>query len=124
MPIPPIDYTTPAGQVRLLAADVDEDDPLFTNAQIAAFLTVERDVVKRAAARALDVIAVSEALVSKVIRTQDIATDGAKVAAALRAQAAALRAEADADEDADDGFFFAVVPPSTPAPELTEWRLP
>jgi hypothetical protein len=123
VPIPPIDYTTPTGQVRLLIADVDIDDPLFSDAQIAGFLAIEADVVKRAAARALDVIAVSEALVSKVMRTQDLTTDGAKLATALRAQAKALRDEAAQElDDSDDGFFFEVVSPR-PHPELAAWPI-
>lgn len=109
-PISAIDYTTDAGRVRLLATDINEDDPLFTNAQVEAFLALAGGNVKRAAARALDTIAVSEVLVSKKIRTQDLSTDGPAVAKALREQAKALRDEADSDDDTDSGFFFDVVP--------------
>lgn len=120
-PIDRIDYATAAGQVRLLIADVNEDDPLFTDAQLQGFLALEGDHVKRAAARALDVIAVSEVLVSKKIRTQDLQTDGPAVAKALREQALALRAEADADEAAEGSFFDVIPGPGGCAwPELTE----
>lgn len=94
----PIDYSTAAGQVRLLIPDVDETNLLFTEEQIAAFLTVEGDVVKRAAAAALEAAAVNEALVSKVIRTQDLSTDGAKVAEALLKRARELRRQVDEDD--------------------------
>lgn len=104
-----IDWTTPAGQVRLLIADTDELDALLSDAQVDAFLSIEGANVKRAAARALDVIAVSETLISKKIRTQDLSTDGPAVAKALREQARALRDEADT-EDAVSGSFFDVVP--------------
>ena len=108
MPVlaPGDDYTTPEAQVRLLIADVDTARQILTDGQITGFLALEADNVKRAAAAALDAIASSEVLVSKVIRTQDLATDGAKVATALRAHAQQLRAQAD-DED---GFFFDIVP--------------
>ena len=99
-----IDYATPAGQVRLLSNDVDEANLLITDGQIAAFLELNAGNVRRAAADALDTIATSEALVSKAIRTQDLQTDGAKVAAALRAHAATLRQLADTADDSDAGW--------------------
>lgn len=95
------DVTTPIGQVRLLINDTS-DDPVFADTDVAAFLAMEGDHVKRAAAQALDTIADDEALTSKAIRTQDLATDGPKVADSLRKRATTLRAQAD---DADEGFF-------------------
>lgn len=131
-----IDYTTPIGQVRLLIADVNdvEADRLFTDTQITGFLAiagVPADEtapaswsVRRAAASALDAIATSEVLISKVIRTQDLSTDGAKVAAELRAQAKAQRDQAKAEEeDGDDGSYMGIVefsPYPAGRPELTE----
>jgi hypothetical protein len=103
-----IDYTTPAGRVRLLAADTDETDPVLTNDQVDAFLAIEGDNIQRAAALALETIAVDQALVLKVIKTLDVSTDGAKVADTLLKRAAVLRAQADqVDEDADDDFAVA-----------------
>ena len=119
----PINYETVAGQLRLLIADVGEGaDQLFTDDQINAFLALENQHVKLAAAQALDTAASSEALVSKVIRTQDLSTDGAKTADALRRHAAALRAQvAEAAGAAeDDGFFFDVVDTGVSRPELTQ----
>lgn len=101
-PPPTLDPTTEIGQVRLLIADVDEDNLLFTDPQVTAFLTLE-DGVKRAAAAALETIATSEVLVSKVIRTQDLSADGSKVSAELRARAKGLREQADLDDDGVDG---------------------
>ncbi|MFI6296853.1 hypothetical protein ACIBEJ_35050 [Nonomuraea sp. NPDC050790] len=89
-----IDYATDVGKVRLLIPDTDEQALLLSDTQIAAFLSME-GAVKLAAASALEVIASSEALVSKVIKTQDVSTDGAKVAAELRARAAGLRKQVD-----------------------------
>lgn len=99
-----IDYTSDLGKVRLLIADVDETSPTLDDSQITAFLTMESDV-KLAAAAALDTIARSEALVSKVIRTQDLQTDGTKLAAELRASASELRRQVrDGDADVDGDF--------------------
>lgn len=103
----PIDYSTDAGRVRLLAADVNEANPLLTDDQITALLAMEGNV-KLAAAQAIDTIASSEVLVSKVIKTQDLATDGAKVSAELRARATELRRQVDEGEG-DDSVGLAIV---------------
>lgn len=96
-----IDYTTDLGRVRLLIPDTDEATGLiFTDAQITAFLTLEGQIVKRAAAAAIEAIASSEVMVSKVIRSQDLQTDGAKVSDALLKRAAELRRQADEDDPA------------------------
>jgi hypothetical protein len=120
-----IDYTEPLGQVRLLITDVAEEpaEQLFNDEQLKAFLTMCGDNVNRAAARALLVMAASEVMVSKVIRTQDRSTDGAKVSAELRALAGVLAEAADTEDAATDGPFFDVVPfyPG-PGPEGGEYR--
>ncbi len=116
-----IDFSTAPGQVRLLIADVDTDNLVLTEPQVLGYLrlhgitdptsTGPLSQIRRAAADALDAIATSEVLVSKVIRTQDLTTDGPKVAEALRKQAGTLRRLAD-DADAvavDDGGFLDVV---------------
>jgi Arc/MetJ family transcription regulator len=110
------------GLVRLLINDTDTDSPVFSNDEVLSFLALEGDVVKLAAAQALDTIADDEALTSKVIRTQDLTTDGAKVADALRKRAAALRAQVASQADAADEGFFDVIDFGGPgrAPELTE----
>lgn len=105
----PYDPTTAAGQVRLLITDTSDDAEvqLFTDAEIDVFLVLEGAVVFRAAALALETIAVDQALVLKVIRTLDVQTDGAKVADSLMKRARALRDRAD-DDDPDDDDDFAV----------------
>lgn len=121
------DTDTPRGVVRLLLNDVDQDTAVFDDAEIDAFLTLEGDSVKRAAAQAIDTNADNEALASKVLRTQDLQTDGAKTADALRKRAAALRQQAKEDaNDVDAGDYFAVVDligDDCRPPELTEWPL-
>lgn len=112
---------TPKDVVRLLLNDVAAPW-VFTDEEIAALLTLEGDSVKRAAAQAIDTNATNLALAMRVLRTQDLSTDGAKVADAMRAQAKALRDQADAADDDGEGFFFDVVPlEASGPPELTEW---
>lgn len=104
-----VDPSTDIGRVRLLATDIDEVEPLFEDASISAFLAMETGV-KRAAALALETIAVSEALVGKKIRTGDgLSTDGPAVAKELRERAKTLRDRADADDDLDAGYGLEIV---------------
>lgn len=110
-----VDYTAAAGQVRLLLADVGAST-ILDDDQVAGYLArwgltptdlpTLRAGISRAAADALDAIATSEALVSKVIRTQDLQTNGATVADALRKHAATLRDQAATDDD--DASWFGV----------------
>ena len=105
-----VDYNAPVGQVRLLIADVDTgENQIFTDEQLEGYLSITHQSVKRAAADALDAIASSEALTSKVIQTQDRSSNGAAVADALRKHANALRARAkeEEDEENDEPFFTA-----------------
>jgi hypothetical protein len=81
-------------RVRLLINDVDRSAYVFTDTDIQTFLDIEGDNVRLAAAQALDTIATNEALVSKVLRSQDLSTDGARLSAEIRARAATLRAQA------------------------------
>jgi len=111
--------------VRLLLNDTATEasgDRVFTDAEIGQFLALEGERIKAAAAQAYDTIASNEALVAKVIETQRIKTDGAKLADSLRKHATALRAQDQADVDeADD--YFEVIDINGPhgSPELTGW---
>ena len=117
--VTPPDYSTAIGQVRLLIPDTEQLDNLadpsvsasyiFNDSQIQAFLSLYGSNVKRAAAQAKLVLATSEALINKVIRTADYTTDGAKLGAELRAQAADLRAEADKDDSEDSYEEISIV---------------
>lgn len=120
------DYNEPVQQVRLLIADLDTgENQIFSDDQLEGFLSITRQSVKRAAADALDAIASSEALTSKVITTQDRSTNGAQVADALRKHATALRGRAKEEEDAeDDEQFFMAFDLTGPMPaEGEEMRL-
>ena len=99
-----------ADQVRLLIGDNGPDTGrMFTTEELFGLLALSPGSVRRAAAQALDVIAITETLLSKKLTTQDLATDGPAVAESLRQQAAALRAQADAEEAAAAVGFFDVV---------------
>lgn len=122
----PPDYATAVGQVRLLIPDTeqlldpsgtyDHGEYVFSDPQIQAFLTLYSNNVKRAAAQAKLVLATSETLINKVIRTADYTTDGAKLGAELRAQAKQLQEEADKDDlvDSYDDSFIVV-------PQTVKW---
>ncbi len=115
----PPDYATALGQVRLLIPDTEElQDPadtephahyIFSDAQVQAFLSMSNNSIKRAAAEAKMVLAASETLIGKVIRTDDLQTDGAKLGAELRAQARELRAQAVEEETYDSYEEFEIV---------------
>ena len=107
--------------VRILIADTDSDQ-IFTDDEIAVFIGRESNL-KNAAASLLDAIAVNEVRLAKVIRTQDLSTDGSKVADTLRKQARVLRDQADEEEGGTREFAFEIasMQPALP-PELTEPR--
>lgn len=120
------DPTTALGQVRLLISDTNAAAPVFDDNEITAFLTLEAQNVRMAAAQALDTIASNEVMVSKVIRTQDLQTDGSKVAAELRARATSLREQAAQVDDSGQPWALSVVDfdPALeylPADELAEY---
>ena len=103
-----IDYDSAEGQVRLLIPDTATDDGtdqgsyVFSDDQIAAFLSIAGGNILRAAAHAMVALANDQALLLKHIRTYDLAVNGPMVAEALRKSAEGLRAEADKVEDAEN----------------------
>ena len=123
---PTLDPATGIGLVRLLIPDRDLDNLLFTDADITALLALEDAVAKRAAAAGLESIAANEALVGKVIKSQDLSTDGARTAEALMKRAAELRRQADEDDpDTGGGFDYVefIDPFHRSAGELAEQEL-
>lgn len=130
-----ITFTQADGQVRLLVSDVDDANFILTNEMVAGYLArygvvptgpvTPRAPINRAAADALDAIASSEALVSKVMQTVDgLQTDGAKVANSLRTRADSLRRQADREEaQTEDGAqdaYFGIAPFNPYAPQSRE----
>jgi DNA helicase HerA-like ATPase len=105
------DLSTNIGLIRLRINDKYADDPIFRDEELDAFLLFNNTSVLLAAAMALETIAADEVLVQKVIRLGSLSTDGAKIAAELRANAALLRAQyasgASTGGGADSGFDIA-----------------
>lgn len=108
------DPATTTGMIRLLIPDTDPAGPIFTDTQIGAFYVFEGSNVRLATAQALEAIASNEAMVSKVLKTLDLETNGDKVAASLLARAKILRSTAADYDSAGNLFGMAVV----------DWRNP
>ena len=108
--------------LRLRIADTTEP-PLLTSEQLNALWDAAPGPWS-AAADALEVIAVSEVLVSKKIRTQDLSTDGPAVSAELRALAKTYRARAVAEGETEgespDIFDIVDTVSGSRRPELTD----
>lgn len=106
MSVAPFDPSTPLGQVRLLAADFDiPANPVFQDETYAALLNLNNQSIRYAAAQAIDVMALNEVIVLKVIKMLDLNTDGSKVQAAMKVMSDELRRQE--NEGAGDwtGFF-------------------
>lgn len=119
----PPDYETDVGRVRMLISDTeqydyDQDNTLryrLPDGQITAYLEMADGKLFAAAASALFGIANNEALVSKVIKTEDLQTDGAKLSDALRLMARDMLNRQNAEDDkqaSKDAFVY--IPMSYP----------
>ena len=91
----PYDVTTDNGKCRLLITDTDYTNLIFEDAEIDACLVINGGNILLAAAQAIDVMAVNEVMVLKVIKLLDLTTNGAAVAKALNDKAAMLRQQVD-----------------------------
>lgn len=122
-------------QLRTMIPDAEpifgdaEDEYLFTDDELNNFLAIGRGSVLRAAGYAKIAIGDSEALISKVIRTQDLQTNGAAVADAFRKSGQLLLERGDKEEEDAGGFYIDIVDFQSSfygrgIPELTEWNWP
>ena len=102
------------------------DKTLFSDNEISDFYTAGSGSVLRAAALAVYAIATSEAMISKVIRTQDLQTNGATLSDALVKKGDALMKRADKIDDNESASYFQIINYrdgwGTYPPELTEWN--
>lgn len=110
----PPDPQTSVGQIRFLIADTAQFDydstgtPRYrlTDPQLEAFSAMAGEGrLYAASANALRTLAANEILIGKVIRTEDLQTDGAKVGDALRLLARELDGRQKAEDD--DASFTA-----------------
>jgi len=104
--VSPVDFDTDIGKVRVLLGDTEAENVesgigeyvYFGDAEISAFLEMYGGNVKLAAARAMETIASSQALLLKSWSSDDLAVNGDRIAESLRKIAAQLREEALAEE--------------------------
>lgn len=112
-------------KLRVLIPDgeqIYDGEYLFSDEDLTILVEAARGSVLRAAGYAKIAIGDSEALISKVIQTQDLRTNGAAVAEAFRKSGEALLKRADQEDELDNGFYFNIVYPNQPrVPELTEF---
>lgn len=128
----PPDYGTPIGQVRALIPDVEPlEDPADLSADpdyiihddiIQSYIALARGSVFRAAAIAVNTIATTEALILKVLKSDDRQTDGAKLADSLGRRADWLMKQADDEEDEDALHEAFGIYPYIPVPALRGLR--
>ena len=120
----------PKDLVRTLIPDTEavfgdtNDEYLFDDTQIENFREIAGGSVTRAAGLAMIAVGNSEALISKVIKTQDLSTDGSKLQDKWRESGETLLARADKEDMRDALDFFEIVDYqegwSTDRAELTE----
>jgi hypothetical protein len=107
--VSPVNFDTDVGRVRVLLGDTEAENVesgigeymYFSDAEIAAFLEMYGGNVKLAAARSMETIAASQALLLKSWSSDDLAVNGDRIAESLRKIAAQLRQEALADESSE-----------------------
>lgn len=99
--------------MRVLIPDTDaiygdgEDEYLWSDADLARFYVVGRNSVLRGAGYAMIAVGNSEAMIEKVITTQDLSTDGSKLQDKWRLSGERLLLRADKEDDdlnSFDGF--------------------
>ena len=130
----PFNPSTPVGQVRVLLGDTDPvPEPvgevgtyvLYSDAELEAMLAVFGGSVKRAGAQVIRSAAVSKAMTLGKWRTDDLSTDYAAVAEAMRKAALDLDNAADSDDIRASADIFELIFPDqgccTCRPEATAW---
>lgn len=122
-------------EVRILIPDTDAiygtagDEYLFSDAQISAVLAgTGKGSVLRTAGLLMIAVGNSEAMISKIIRTQDLQTNGAQLQNSWRESGQAFLDQADKEDAITAGEFFEIVDYGSgwdsDWPELTEGVIP
>lgn len=113
--VAPVELDTNIGKVRVLLGDTDPTNVsggegtylFFSDDELTAILGMYSDSPQLAAARCLDTIAGSQALLLKSWSSDDLSVNGDRIAKELRELAKQLRAEALAAESSE---AFEIVP--------------
>ncbi len=119
--MPAVDvFDTDVADVRALIPDVEaiinpnrpgsEPETIFTDSHLASLLRLNRANVRLAAADALEVLGTSEALILKVVTTEDLATNGAALMGRYLERARQMRQAAAAEMNAEDEGGFDIIP--------------
>jgi hypothetical protein len=124
--VSPVNFDSDTGKVRVLLGDTVATGVVsgigeylyFSDSEINAFLTMYDASPKLAAARAMETIAGSQALLLKSWSSDDLAVNGDRIAESLRKIAAQLRAEAIAEESAD---YFDIVALYVPEATMSDF---
>lgn len=107
--VAPVDLGSNVGKVRVLLGDTDPTNVsnnvgtylFFSDAELEAILGMYSDSPQMAAARCLDTIAGSQALLLKSWSSDDLTVNGDRIAKELRELAKQLRSEAMAAEGSE-----------------------
>jgi hypothetical protein len=93
------DLTTDVGKARLLIGDGSPDEPLFTDEELAALISMVNDDPLMGAAVALERVAGDQALSARAVRILDLQVEsGTTVAATLLKRADSIKALAAENE--------------------------
>ena len=125
--VAPVDLGSNIGRVRVLLGDTDPTNVVnnvgeylfFSDAEIESILNMYSSSPQLAAARCLETIAGSQALLLKSWSSDDLTVNGDRIAKELRETAKQLRAEALASESSE---AFEIIPfnPNECTPEYAE----
>jgi hypothetical protein len=125
--VAPVDLGSNIGRVRVLLGDTDPTNIVnnigeylfFSDAEIESILTMYSDSPQLAAARCLETIAGSQALLLKSWSSDDLTVNGDRIAKELRETAKQLRAEALASESSE---AFEIISFGEDDAELSWWN--
>jgi len=125
--VAPVELDTNVGKVRVLLGDTDPTNVsagegeylFFSDDELTAILGMYSDSPQLAAARCLDTIAGSQALLLKSWSSDDLTVNGDRIAKELRELAKQLRAEAQSTEASE---AFEIVAFGEDDAELSWWN--
>lgn len=125
--VAPVDLGSNIGKVRVLLGDTDPTNVsggygeylFFSDAELESILGMYSDSPQMAAARCLDTIAGSQALLLKSWSSDDLTVNGDRIAKELRELAKQLRAEALSAESSE---AFEIVAFGEDDAELSWWN--
>ena len=125
--VAPVDLGSNVGRVRVLLGDTDPTNVVntigeylyFSDAEVESLLSMYEDNPKLAAARALETIAASQALLLKSWSSDDLSVRGDQIAKEIRDIAKQLRDEA---TTSDSSNYFDIVAFGEDCPEYSWWN--